>query len=163
MKLRNVLAGTVLAGAVMAGVAAAPAQAATTQAATTQAATTQAATAGTSTASFTKHWFDGYSGYSRGESRGHRSYYKGYYYFSNGRYYFDVDVWDRDRDRENTYVDFVYHDDRGWHQGRRFVTGGHAKYRFSYSARGGFDGFKFRIGEGRPGHFDWSNYSNRSW
>ncbi|MBF8186006.1 hypothetical protein ITP53_09660 [Nonomuraea sp. K274] len=155
LKLRNVLAGTVLAGAVLAGVAAAPAQAATASTASTASVL--------SAASFTKHWFDGYSGYGRGESRGERSYYKGYYYFANGRYYFDVDVWDRDHDRENTYVDFWYHDDRGWHQGRRFVTGGHGKYRFSYSARGGFDGYKFRIGEGRSGHFDWSRYSNRSW
>ncbi|WP_111175049.1 hypothetical protein [Nonomuraea aridisoli] len=160
LKLRNVLAGTVLAGAVLAGVAAAPAQAATASTATVSTAATASAA---SQASFTKHWFEGYSGYGRAESRGERSYYKGYYYFANGRYYFDIDVWDRDRDRESTYVDFYYHDDRGWHQARRFVTGGHGKFRFSYSARGGFDGYKFRIGEGRSGHFDWSRYSNRSW
>ncbi|MFG1709728.1 hypothetical protein ACFLIM_41765 [Nonomuraea sp. M3C6] len=157
LKLRNVLAGTVLAGALAAGVAAAPAQAATATTTTTANASTAAQT------QYTKHWFEGYSGYSRGESRGHRSYYKGYYYFSNGRYYFDIDVWDRDRDRENTYVDFWYHDDRGWHQGRRFTTGGHNEYRFNYSARGGFDGFKLHIGEGKSGHFDWGTYYNRSW
>ncbi|MFI7615792.1 hypothetical protein ACIBP6_31675 [Nonomuraea terrae] len=150
-KLRSLLAGTVLAGAVVAGAAAAPAQAAT------------ATTASVAQASFSKHWFEGYSGYGRGESSGHRSYYKGFYYAANGRYYFDVDVWDRDRDRENTYVDFWYHDDRGWHQGRRLVTGGHGKFRFSYSAGGGFDGYKFRIGEGRVGHYDWSSYGQRSW
>ncbi|TDD54101.1 hypothetical protein E1286_06260 [Nonomuraea terrae] len=158
VKLRSLLAGTVLAGAVVAGAAAAPAQAATTSAATTS-----ATTASATTVSYTKHWFEGYSGYGRGEIRGHRSYYKGFYYAANGRYYFDVDVWDRDGDREQTYVDFWYHDGRGWHQGHRLVTGGHGKFRFSYSARGGFDGYKFRIGEGRVGHYDWSDYANRSW
>jgi hypothetical protein len=155
LKLRNAVAGAVLAGAALASVAAAPAQAAT--------ASTPATASAASQASYTKHWFDGYSSYGGDESRGERSYYKGYYYFAHGRYYFDINVWDRDRDREKTVVDFWYHDDRGWHQGRHFTTGGHGEYRFSYSDDDGFDGFKLRIGEGHSGDFDWSHYYDRSW
>ncbi|MEU8385057.1 hypothetical protein [Streptosporangium sp. NPDC048865] len=147
-KLRSVLAGTALAGALAAGIVAAPAQAATTA---------EAGTATVAQAQYTKHWFSGYSDFGRGESRGERSYYKGYWYYADGRYYFDIDTWDRDRDREHTYIDFYYHDDRGWHN-RRFHTGGHQGWKFSYSAKSGFDKFRIRLGEGRQGHFDWGNY-----
>ena len=116
-KLRSVLVGTALAGALAAGIAAAPAQAAT---ATTASA---ASTASASQAQYTKHWFSGYSSFGRGESRGDRSEYKGYWYYSGGRYYFDIEARDHDRDRQNTYIDFSWHDDNGWHN-RRFSTGG---------------------------------------
>ncbi|GAA4197295.1 hypothetical protein GCM10022252_46000 [Streptosporangium oxazolinicum] len=153
-KLRSVLVGTALAGALAAGIVAAPAQAATTSSAT-------AGAASVAQAQYTKHWFSGYSSFGRGESRSERSYYKGYWYYSNGRYYFDINTWDRDRDRENSFIDFYYHDDRGWHN-RRFNTGGHHEWKFSYSAKGGFDGFRVRIGEGRSGDFDWGNYYRHS-
>ena len=87
-KLRSVLAGTALAGALAAGIVAAPAQAATA---------TTAGTASVAQAQYTKHWFSGYSDFGRGESRGERSYYKGYWYYSNGRYYFDIEARDHDR------------------------------------------------------------------
>jgi hypothetical protein len=151
-KLRSVLVGTALAGALAAGIAAAPAQAATA---------TTAGTASVAQAQYTKHWFSGYSSFGRGESRGERSQYKGYWYHSNGRYYFDFNTYDRDRDRENTFIDFYYHDDNGWHN-RRFSTGGHREWKFSFSDKNGFDGFRSRIGEGRSGDFDWGNYYRRS-
>jgi hypothetical protein len=151
-KLRSVLVGTALAGALAAGIAAAPAQAATAS---------TASTASVAQAQYSKHWFSGSSDYGRGESRGERSDYRGYWYYSNGRYYFDIDARDRDRDRENTYVDFSYHDNGGWHT-RRFSTGGHNEWKFSISARGGFDGFRTHIGEGNSRDFDWGNYYNHS-
>jgi hypothetical protein len=152
-KLRTILVGTALAGALAAGIAAAPAQAATASTAGTASAASQA--------QFSRHYFEGYSNYGRGESRNERSYYKGYYYFDNGRYYFDINAWDRDRDRENTYVDFWYHDDKGWHD-HRFNTGGHDEWKFSVGARDGFDGFRVRIGEGNSRDFDWNNYYRHS-
>ncbi|GLW09729.1 hypothetical protein Misp01_48580 [Microtetraspora sp. NBRC 13810] len=150
LKLRHVLAGTVLAGALAAGVVAVPAQAAT------------AGSASAAQVQSTKHWFEGYSSFGRGEHRNERSYYKGYWYFSDGRYHFDLNAWDRDRDRESTYVEFWYHDDRGWHLGRRFSTRGHDEWKFSYSRKGGFDGFRVRIGEGGSRDLDWNKYYNRS-
>ncbi|MDP9847612.1 hypothetical protein J2853_006823 [Streptosporangium lutulentum] len=154
-KLRSVLVGTALAGALAAGIAAAPAQAAT---ATTASA---ASTASVVQAQYAKHWFSGSSGYGRGESRGERSTYKGSWYYANGRYYFDLEAWDHDRDRQNTYVDFSYHDNRGWHT-KRFATGGHSRWTFSYSTRGGFDGFRTHIGEGTSRDFDWGTYYRHS-
>jgi hypothetical protein len=154
-KLRSVLVGTALAGALAAGIAAAPAQAAT---ATTASA---ASTASVAQAQYTKHWFSGSSDYGRGESRGERSDYRGYWYYSNGRYYFDIEARDHDRDRENTYVDFSYHDNGGWHT-RRFATGGYGEWKFNISARGGFDGFRTHIGEGNNRDFDWGNYYRHS-
>ncbi|SNT64199.1 hypothetical protein SAMN05216276_11131, partial [Streptosporangium subroseum] len=102
-KLRSVLVGTALAGALAAGIAAAPAQAAT---ATTASAASTASTASVAQAQYTKHWFSGSSDFGRGESRGERSEYRGYWYYSGGRYYFDIEARDHDRDRQNTYVDF---------------------------------------------------------
>jgi hypothetical protein len=134
-KLRTILVGTALAGALAAGIAAAPAQAAT------------ASTAGTASAA--------------SQAQFSRHYYKGYYYFDNGRYYFDLNAWDRDRDQESTSVDFWYHDDKGWHD-HRFNTGGHDEWKFSVGARGGFDGFRVRIGEGNSRDFDWNNYYRHS-
>ncbi|WP_371781878.1 hypothetical protein [Streptosporangium subroseum] len=157
-KLRSVLVGTALAGALAAGIAAAPAQAAT---AATASAASAASTASVAQAQYTKHWFSGSSSFGRGESRGERSNYKGYWYYSGGRYYFDIEARDHDRDRENTYVDFSYHDNGGWHT-RRFATGGHGEWKFNISARGGFDGFRTRIGEGNSRDFDWGNYYRHS-
>ncbi|SNT63779.1 hypothetical protein SAMN05216276_110423 [Streptosporangium subroseum] len=151
-KLRSVLVGTALAGALAAGIAAAPAQAATA---------TTAGTASVAQAQYTKHWFSGSSSFGRGESRGDRSDYRGYWYYSNGRYYFDIEAWDHDRDRQNTYVDFSYHDNGGWHT-RRFSTGGHGEWKFNISARSGFDGFRTHIGEGNSRDFDWGNYYGHS-
>ena len=148
-KLSSLVVGTALAGALAAGVAAAPAQAATAS---------TASTASASQAQFTKHWFSGYSDSGRGESRGERSYYQGNWYFSNGRYYFDINTFDRDHDGQNTYIDFWKNNDSGWHEGHRFSTRGHNEWRFSYGSGGGFDGYKIRIGEGSSRDFDWSNY-----
>ena len=151
-KLRSLAVGAAVAGALAAGIAAAPAQAAT-------ASTTS--TASTASASYyTKHWISGYSTYGRGESRGERSYYKGDWYSANGRYYFDISAWDRDHDGQNTYVDFWYHDSRGWHQGHRFATRGHGESRFSYGR--GIDAFRIHIGEGTSRDFDWGTYYNHS-
>jgi hypothetical protein len=157
-KLRSVLIGTALAGALAAGIAAAPAQAAT---ATTAATASAASTASVAQAQYTKHWFSGSSSFGRGESRGERSQYKGYWYYSNGRYYFDIEARDHDRDRQNTYIDFSWHDDNGWHN-RRFSTGGRSEWKFSYSRNSGFDNFRTRIGEGNSRDFDWGNYYRHS-
>ncbi|GLW07861.1 hypothetical protein Misp01_29910 [Microtetraspora sp. NBRC 13810] len=154
--MRKLLVGAALAGALATGIVAAPAQAATTTANTAATASTAAQ------AQYTKHWFEGYSNFGRGEHRNERSYYKGYWYFSDGRYHFDLNTWDRDRDRENTYVEFWYHDDRGWHLGHRFSTQGHKEWKFSYSRKGGFDGFRVRIGEGTTRDFDWNTYYRHS-
>ena len=144
-KLRSVLVGT--------------AQAATATTASTASAASTASTA--SASQYTKHWFSGYSDFGRGESRGERSQYRGYWYYSNGRYYFDIQAWDHDRDRQNTYVDFSYHDNSGWHT-RRFATGGYGEWKFNISARGGFDAFRTHIGEGNSRDFDWGNYYRHS-
>jgi hypothetical protein len=158
-KLRSVLVGTALAGALAAGIAAAPAQAATAATASTASAASAASTA--SASQYSKHWFSGSSSFGRGESRGERSEYRGYWYYSGGRYYFDIDARDHDRDNQNTYVDFSWHDNQGWHN-RRFSTGGRSEWKFSYSRNSGFDNFRVRIGEGNSRDFDWGNNYNHS-
>ncbi|MBP2704541.1 hypothetical protein JOL79_12020 [Microbispora sp. RL4-1S] len=161
-KLSSVLAGTVLAGALAAGAAAAPAQAATASATSTASAASASSAQSAQSAQYVKHWFSGYSSFGRGESRGERSFYKGYWYFSGGRYYFDITAWDRDRDGQSTYVDFWYHDDRGWHLGHRFTTRGTGEWRFSYGRGGGFDGFRVHLGEGTTRDLDWGSYYRHS-
>ncbi|MEV4244018.1 hypothetical protein AB0J63_11460 [Streptosporangium canum] len=138
-KARTLLVGAALAGSLAAGLAVAPAQAAT------------AATAGAQQAqSPQKHFFGPYySTFGGGESFGHRSYFKGYWYKDGGRYWFFGDLVDRDRDREYSYVWFKWHDNSGSHvkyyktfRGRHFDKfGGFKKSR-------GFDDFKIRVCEG---------------
>jgi hypothetical protein len=163
--LRSVLVGTVLAGALATGIAAAPAQAATVSTATVSTATVSTATVSTATAqaNATKHWFSGFSGYGSHESRAKRSSYKGYWYYSKGRYYFDIKVWDRDRDNQSTYLDFYYHDNKGWHFGRQSFTDSQDEWAFSMSGDvGRVNGFRVRLGEGTPRNADWGSYYSRS-
>jgi hypothetical protein len=154
--LGSVVIGTVLAGALAAGIAAAPAQAATASTATASTATATASTAA-------KHWFSGFSGYGAHESRAQRSSYKGYWYHSQGRYFFDIKVWDRDHDDQATYLDFYYHDNTGWHFGRQSFTDGQDEWAFGMSSDGGrIDGFRVRLGEGAPRTADWGGYYSHS-
>ncbi|MEO3814272.1 hypothetical protein ABGB17_35185 [Sphaerisporangium sp. B11E5] len=146
-KIRTVLTGTVLAGALAGALAATPAQAAATT------------TAATAKAAFDRHGFGPvWSGYGRHESRGDRSYFKGYWYSKNGYYYFDGNLFDRDRDREYSYVSFQWHDNRGWHEktyrGDRFGS----SHFFGKFRKGSFDKFRIRVGEGTRGHYDWGTY-----
>ncbi|WP_066368996.1 hypothetical protein [Herbidospora mongoliensis] len=101
-KLSRALAGTALAAGLMAGAMAAPA----TAAATTSAATVSAAPS--------KHFFGAYySHWSNGFEKSHKSYFKGYWTNSGGQYWFYGDVFDRDRDRQWTYVWYRYTDKFG--------------------------------------------------
>ncbi|MDP9863037.1 MULTISPECIES: hypothetical protein [Streptosporangium] len=142
MKVRTLLVSATLAGSLAAGLAGAPAQ---------------AATAGGPGASETlqakgpvKHFFGPYySKFGGGESFGRRSSFKGYWYKEGGRYWFFGDLFDRDRDREYSYVWFRWHD----------RSGSHVKYYKTFGVRhfdkfggfrksDGFDDFKIRVCEG---------------
>ncbi|GGK96503.1 hypothetical protein Sme01_34750 [Sphaerisporangium melleum] len=154
-KLRTLLAGTAVAGSLVAGLAGT----ATAASADTAAATTTAGTAATAQAQSSKHYFGPiYSTYGRGEHRGDRSYVKGYWWYSKseGRYYIDFDLFDRDQDRQYSYADFYYHDDEGWHRYKRFATYGHMGKRIWLDDD--VDGFRFRVGEGGSRDYDWSTW-----
>ncbi|MBG0827749.1 hypothetical protein HS041_08230 [Planomonospora sp. ID67723] len=139
-KFRTILVGTALAGSLAAGLAAAPAQ---------------AATAGTATSAEQvqgpkKHFFGPYySKFGGGESFGKRSYFKGYWYKDDGRYWFFGDLFDRDRDREYSYVWFKWHDRFGHHVKYYKTFGGKHFDKFGgFKGSNGFDDFKIRVCEG---------------
>ncbi|MFF5211791.1 hypothetical protein [Streptosporangium sp. NPDC000396] len=138
-KIRAFVVGTALTGSLAAGLAAAPAQ---------------AATAGTSAAqqaqSPRKHFFGPYySAFGGGEDFGHRSYFKGYWYSDSGRYWFFGDLFDRDHDREYSYVWFKWHDRFGSHV-KYYKTFGNRHFeKFGgFKKSSGFDDFKIRVCEG---------------
>jgi hypothetical protein len=137
--IRTILAGTAVVGALAAGLIATPAQAATSTA------TTAATASGPS-----KHFFGPYySRYGSGESFGDRSYFKGYWYKQDGRYWFFGDLFDRDHDREYSYVWFKWHDDFGFHTSYYKTFGRKHFDRFGGFQRSrGFDDFKIRVCEG---------------
>ncbi|MFC4590457.1 hypothetical protein [Sphaerisporangium corydalis] len=146
-KIRNLLIGTALAGSLAAGLAAVPAQAAT-KSDNSSASQTQAS----------RHRFGPYfSSFGRGEDRGDRSYVQGYWWRANGDYYFDFDLFDRDRDRQYAWLDVYYHDDRGWHRFNRYKTFGHSSSRIRFNDDD-IDGFRFRVGEGSTRDYDWSGW-----
>ncbi|MFI6506585.1 hypothetical protein ACIBCT_03190 [Streptosporangium sp. NPDC050855] len=143
--IRTALVGATLAGSLAAGVAAAPASTASTApASTASAAVVQEAQASG------KHFFGPYhSGFGRGESFGKRSYFKGYWTKDGGRYWFYGDLFDRDRDRDRSYVWFKWHDRFGSHT-KVFKTSGRSHFhRFGgFKKSNGFDDFKIRVCEG---------------
>ncbi len=136
-KIRTLVVGAALAGSLAAGLVAAPAQAATATAA-------QQAQGGS------KHFFGPYySGFGDGESSGHRSSFKGYWYSDHGRYWFFGDLSDRDHDREYSYVWFKWHDESGSHVKFYKTFGGQHFDRFGgFRKSDGFDDFKIRVCEG---------------
>ncbi|MDH2423815.1 hypothetical protein [Sphaerisporangium sp. TRM90804] len=142
-KIRNLLVSTALAGSLAAGIAAtAPAAQAETSAA--------AGTAVTAEAQAARHFFGPiYSTFGRGEDRGHRSYFKGHWKKSNGRYWFYGSLFDRDRDRDYSYVWFRWHDDRGFHA-KYYKTFGKKDFsKFGgFRKSSGFDDFDIRVCEG---------------
>lgn len=140
-KIRSILVGTALAGSLAVGLAAAPAA----QAA--QASTSTTATAA-SASSPSKHFFGPYySRFGGDEDRGDRSYFKGYWYKNNGKYYFSGDLFDRDRDRDYSYVWFKWHNDSGYHTSY-YKTFNRFHYEHSFKRSSGFDDFKVRVCEG---------------
>ncbi|WP_214414901.1 hypothetical protein [Sphaerisporangium fuscum] len=174
-KIRNLLAGTALAGSLAVGLAAAPAAHASATEATGSAAeaTGSAAEATGSAAGATgsaataqalgsRHFFGPiYSGFGHGEGRGDRSYFKGYWIGSGGRYYFSGSLLDRDHDHQYSYVWFRWHDDHGFHT-RFFRTFGRYDLdRFGGFRRSdGFDDFDVRVCEGRSGTSDCGGYTD---
>ncbi|GIH89401.1 hypothetical protein ACFFMN_14620 [Planobispora siamensis] len=152
-KLRTVLAGTALAGSLAAGLAAAPAA---------MAATADTATAAQQAQAPKKHFFGPYySKFGGGESFGKRSYFKGYWYKDNGRYWFFGDLFDRDRDREYSYVWFRWHDKFGTHT-KYYKTFGHRHFdKFGgFKKSNGFDDFKIRVCEGDNRFDDCGNWGD---
>ncbi|MEU8384764.1 hypothetical protein [Streptosporangium sp. NPDC048865] len=139
-EIRTALVGAALAGSLAAGVVAAPSAMASAQA---PAAAQEAQASG-------KHFFGPYySGFGGRESFGKRSYFKGYWTSSGGRYWFYGDLFDRDRDRQRSYVWFKWHDRFGSHT-KVFDTFGHSGFsKFGgFKKSSGFDDFKIRVCEG---------------
>jgi hypothetical protein len=149
-KIRNLLVGTALAGALSAGLAAAPVAQAST-------AGTAAATTATQAQS-SRHFFGPfYSDFGGREHRNDRSYVRGSWYFSHGHYYLDFNLFDRDHDRQYSWLDVYYHDNRGWHRYDRYRTFGHFSHNIRFN-RSHVDGFRFRVGEGSTRDYDWSGW-----
>ncbi|GAT66419.1 hypothetical protein PS9374_02069 [Planomonospora sphaerica] len=140
-KARTLLAATALTGALAAGLAAAPAQASTAGTATA---------AASQEAQGSKHFFGPYySKFGGGEGFGKRSYFKGYWIKQDGRYWFHGDLFDRDRDREYSYVWFRWHDKFGTHTKYYKTFGGRHFTKFGgFKKSNGFDDFKIRVCEG---------------
>jgi hypothetical protein len=148
--IRNLLIGTAVAGALATGIAAVPAQASTASTASTA----SVAQAQSSHHGFSPIW----SGYGRGENSGDRSYFSGSWYENSGWYYFDGHLYDRDRDNQYSYIDFQWHDSRGWHdkiyRGSRYGSS-HFIGKFH---RGSFDNFRVRVGEGTTHDYNWGSW-----
>jgi hypothetical protein len=136
-KIQRVLAGSMVAGALAAGVLAAPAAQASTDSASAP----------------IKHFFSNtYSSYNtgQGEDKFDRSYFgKGYWYFSKGRYYFFGDLFDRDHDKQYTYVWFHYRY-KGKDFFKTYKTFGHKHFhKFGgFQKSKGFKDFDIRVCEG---------------
>ncbi|MEO3811662.1 hypothetical protein ABGB17_21930 [Sphaerisporangium sp. B11E5] len=152
--IRNLLVSTALAGSLAAGLAAATAPAASASA---------AGTSGSAVAAQASRHFFGpiYSHYGRGEDRGHRSYFKGYWEKSSGRYWFYGSLFDRDRDRDYSYVWFRWHDDRGFHT-KYYKTFGKLSFnKFGgFRKSNGFDDFDIRVCEGDNRFDDCGGYKD---
>ncbi|MBO3747157.1 hypothetical protein J5X84_13850 [Streptosporangiaceae bacterium NEAU-GS5] len=134
MKIRSILAGTAVVGALAAGVAMSPAAA---NASTASAVTAQS-----------NHFFGPYySDYGRGEDRGHRSYFKGFWFKRNGYYYFDSFAFDRDHDHQYSYFWVRWHDGSGTHSSF-YKTFNTFHYVHKFKGGHGFNDVDFRICEG---------------
>ena len=145
-KIRTALVGAALAGSLAAGVVAAP-----SAMASASKSSNGSAVAVQETQASSKHFFGPYySGFGGGESFGRRSYFKGYWTSSGGRYWFYGDLFDRDRDRQRSYVWFKWHDRFGSHS-KVFNTFGNSGFnKFGgFKKSNGFDDFKIRVCEGR--------------
>jgi hypothetical protein len=142
MQIRNLLVGAALAGSLAVGLAAAPAQAATA---------TSGDAAATQTQSGPKKHFFGpiWSKFGKGESFGKRSYFKGYWYKHNDRYWFFGDLVDRDFDKQYSYVWFRWHDKFGAHTKYYKTFGKKNFHKFGgFTTGSGFDDFDIRVCEG---------------
>ncbi|WP_326819902.1 hypothetical protein [Streptosporangium sp. NBC_01756] len=150
-KTRTLLVGAALTGSLAAGLAVAPAQAATAGAATVQQAQSPQ-----------RHFFGPYhSRFGGGENFGHRSYFKGYWYKDGGRYWFFGDLFDRDRDRDYSYVWFRWHNRSGFHT-KVFKTFGHRHFSTygGFKKSSGFNDFKIRVCEGDNSFDDCGNWGD---
>ncbi|GII75651.1 hypothetical protein Sru01_06330 [Sphaerisporangium rufum] len=156
-KIRDLLAGAALAGSLAAAaLTVVPAAASADAAAATP---TSSATSATSVSAGKVHRFGPFfSGFGRGENRGHRSYATGSWSFKGGRYHLDFDLFDRDRDRQYSWFDVYYHDNRGWHAFARYRTFGHLGRHVAFPRDRRIDGFRFRVGEGTTRDYDWSGW-----
>jgi hypothetical protein len=155
-KIRNLLVSTALAGSLAAGLAAVttPAASASTEGASGTAVATQAQAK--------RHFFGPiYSRFGGGESFGKRSYFKGYWEKSGGRYWFYGSLFDRDRDRDYSYVWFRWHDDRGFHT-KYYKTFGRLNFnKFGgFRKSSGFDDFDIRVCEGDNRFDDCGSYKD---
>ncbi|MEU8383603.1 hypothetical protein [Streptosporangium sp. NPDC048865] len=137
--IRKLLVGTALAGALAAGVAAAPAASAATAGAT-------GAAQSTSFDGFGKTWSGDRDAFATGS-----------FGKSGGRHFFDVDLFDRDRDRDKAFFDFYYKDRFGWHH-KRFSTSGHWDHKFFFKHK--IHDYKWRVGHGTTGDFGWGKFRN---
>jgi hypothetical protein len=136
-KIRNIVAGTMIAGALAAGAVAAPA------AASASAAAPAAASVSAQTAS--KHFFAYYSGFDKGK----RSLFKGYWYKRHGWYYVYGDLFDKDFDREYSYLWIKYQDRFGRIHIVRYKTFGSFHYEKRF-----FKVKHFWVGVSEGRHFD---------
>ncbi|GAA1278656.1 hypothetical protein GCM10009677_36250 [Sphaerisporangium rubeum] len=151
--LRNLLVSTALAGSLAAGLAAVTAPAASASA---------AGTSGTAAAQSSRHFFGPiHSRFGRGEDSGDRSYFKGYWTKSDGRYWFYGSLFDRDHDRDYSYVWFRWHDDRGFHT-KYYKTFGRLNFsKFGgFRKSDGFDDFDIRVCEGDDRFDDCGGYKD---
>ncbi|MBB2909394.1 hypothetical protein FHS43_000640 [Streptosporangium becharense] len=147
---RALLAGAALAGSLLAGGLAAPAATAATVPAAAPVPAAPLSAPAVSAALGGKHFFGPYhSAFGGGESFGKRSYFKGYWVKTGGRYWFYGDLVDRDRDRHYSYVWFRWHD-RSGHHTKVFKTFRHAGFAEfgGFRTSKGFDDFKIRVCEG---------------
>jgi hypothetical protein len=138
-------------GALAGGVALSPAA---------QAATADSSAAQTAAQAPFRHFFGPYySGYHGNEHRSDRSYFKGYWFKDNGRYYFSFDGFDRDRDHQYSYYWVRYHDGHGFHTNvYRDFDRFHYSHIFSRSS--GFNDFQVRVCEGGSPNSDCGSYHN---
>ncbi|SDJ96338.1 hypothetical protein [Nonomuraea jiangxiensis] len=141
----KLLVGTVLAGAVATGIAAAPAASASAATATTAIAAT------TATAAYSNGW----KRFDRGDGRFEYRWGK-----SNGRYWLDFRMWDRDRhDRDYSFFDVYYKRDGRWYHYKRFSSKSFYSNKIVFGRD--VDDFRIRGGYGHDNRFGWGGYHYR--
>lgn len=139
--IAKLIVGTVLSGAVATGIAAAPA--ASASAATASAATTVSASQST---------FAGWKRFERGDGRFEYRWGR-----SNGRYWLDLRMWDRDRhDHSYSFFDVYYKRDGRWYHYKRFTSKDYFSTRIVFGKH--VDDFRIRGGYGHGGHHGWGGY-----
>ncbi|MEV5413889.1 hypothetical protein AB0K60_34300 [Thermopolyspora sp. NPDC052614] len=146
-KIRNLVAGGLIAGALVAGAVTSPVAA--------SAASAAAPAAKVAVQAGPKHFFKFYSGFDKGR----RSLFEGYWYKKDGWYYVFGDLFDRDFDREYSYLWIKYEDRFGRFHFKRFKTFGKFHYENKF-----FKARHFWVGvsEGRNFGDDFSSY-RRLW